>query len=306
MEFFRHLVTFMRLVFRRMKNNVYEYSPSVSGTYEHPASPIDGQLVSVIIPTRDKVDLLKSAIDSLFAMNRDSLFELIVVDNGSKLAKTLDYLDELRRKPGITVLDHPGAFNYSNLMNHAANVARGEFLLLLNNDVVFLQEGSLRQMLSHFENPQIACVGSVLVYENSIVQHVGVCVGLRGAASHPFRGAGNIANLNKATAGSCFGVTAVTFATAMIPRRIYFELGGLSRKYPVGLNDVDFCMRAQQSGYQNVICRGSLLVHHESQSRRKMLSLTGGVQALADYWNISSDSSILKTERYFKLVKSRN
>lgn len=257
---------------------------------------LDGEpLVSVIIPTRDKLLLLKKCITSLIERTNYRNFELIVVDNGSVEPETLDYLRTLGSNQ-VKVISFPEAFNYSKICNFASTVAKGDYLCLLNNDTYIHKADWLSDLLGHATSPNVGVVGAKLLYPNGLVQHSGIALGKKGVASHPYRG-----KQIETTPNECFEVEAVTFACALISKSTFLQLNGLDEKFPVGLNDVDFCIRATRAGYVNVLCSKCLVNHSESMSRPSMNSIHGVFQAYKDvirYLRIYGSTAWV--DRYFK------
>ncbi|AFC86454.1 glycosyltransferase [Frateuria aurantia] len=230
-------------------------------------------LVSIIIPTRNQLPLLAALIDSLLAQTAYPHFELLVVDNGSDDPDACRYLDGLDALPGeqIRVLRHPGVFNYSAMNNQAALQARGDYLLLLNNDTAMLEPGWLEAMLHHAQRPEVGIVGAKLYYPDGRVQHAGVVMGLDRVAGHPFIG-------SPASAGGYMQrlkfdqqYSAVTAACMMIRAEIYHQVGGLdAADLTVSYNDIDLCLKVQQAGYLIVWTPHAHVMHHGSVSQRQL------------------------------------
>ncbi|MCB8836486.1 glycosyltransferase family 2 protein [Aurantimonas sp. VKM B-3413] len=222
--------------------------------------------LSVIIPTRDRRDLLEASIRSLKRYEREIDLEIIVVDNGSREAKTLSYLDGLART-GATVIRDDKAFNYARLNNRAVESARGEVVCLLNNDTEFV-EPVFAEMLSRLADPTVGAVGVLLTRSSDIVQHGGVVLGPHFGAAHAFEdrmlGDPGYGNLLK----GAHEVSAVTAACLMTRRADYLALGGLDEiRFPVAFNDVDYCLRLREQGKRIVFTPHVHLLHHESASR---------------------------------------
>ena len=228
--------------------------------------PAEWPKVSLIIPTRDRVELLKTCLDSLTATDYDAL-ELIVVDNDSQDPDTLNYFAELRRQ-GVRILAHPGSFNFSAMNNRAAAIASGDILGLINNDIEALHPDWLKIMLRTLLRPDVAAVGAKLLWPNDMVQHAGVVLGLHGLVGH-------IGNDWHTDDPGYFGlnqtvhtVSAVTAACLLCRRDDYLAIGGLDADaFPVNFNDVDFCLRLGQSGRRIVWTPHARLRHAESATR---------------------------------------
>jgi GT2 family glycosyltransferase len=226
-------------------------------------------LVSVIIPTRDRGDLLVRCVDGVLHRTDYCNLELLIVDNGSIEPATLTLFDRLSQDESrVRILCHTGPFNYSALNNAAAREAEGEVLLLLNNDVDVIDPGWLREMVSHAIRPDVGVVGAKLLYPNGQIQHGGVVLGPGGAVTHVHR----LADRNDP--GYCGQLalprtlSAVTGACLAVRRAVFFEVGGLDEvNLPVAFNDIDFCLRVGDHGYRVVWTPFSELFHLESASR---------------------------------------
>lgn len=221
-------------------------------------------LVSVIIPTRDRVDLVAQAVEGLERGTDYRNLEIVIVDNGSTDPETLAYLE---RSPHRVIRDD-GPFNFPRLNNRAAAEARGELLLLLNNDTEPLERGWLRAMVEHAVRPEVGAVGARLLYPSGKLQHAGVVLGIGGVAGHSHKYLpGNTSGYFHAV-DLIRNVSAVTGACLLVRREVFHEVGGLDeRNLAVAFNDVDFCLRLRERGYLVVYTPHALLTHYESESR---------------------------------------
>jgi GT2 family glycosyltransferase len=226
-------------------------------------------LVSVIIPTRDRADLLAECIDGVLHRTDYSNVELLIVDNESVEPATLALLDGLTKGDSrVRVLYYPGPFNYSALNNAAAREAKGAVLLLLNNDIGVIESGWLREMVSQALRSDVGVVGAKLLYANRQVQHGGIVLGPAGAVTHVHR------HVDRNDPGY-FGqlalsrtLSAVTGACFAVRRAVFFEVGGLDESdFPVTFNDIDFCLRVADYGYRVVWTPYAELFHVECASR---------------------------------------
>ena len=223
--------------------------------------------VSIIIPTRDGMDVLKPCIDTLLSVTDYDNYEIIILDNGSKKPETLCYLKDLSLKPNIKIVRDEGEFNYSRINNLAVSHASGEFICLLNNDIEIIEKDWLAEMVSIGIQQDVGCVGAKLLYPDGTIQHAGVILGLGGYAAHSHRG------INGNDAGYfCRAqlrqqLSAVTGACLLIRREIFDQVGGLDEGFQVAYNDVDFCLRVQALGYRNIYTPFATLIHHESKTR---------------------------------------
>ncbi len=233
-----------------------------------PAEVISGDLppVSVIVPTRNRADLLRTCLEGLASTNYPGI-EVIVADNDSDDPETLSYLQGLDRSL-YRVVRHPGKFNFSAINNHAAVYASGRLLCLLNNDIEIVQPDWLRLMARQALRDDVGAVGARLLYPDGRIQHAGVVLGIGGGAAHAHR-------LLQVDEEGYFRrhalpqfVSAVTAACLVVSRDRFNAVGGLDdHNFAVAFNDVDLCMRLNRKGWQSLYEPRATLVHHESVSR---------------------------------------
>lgn len=223
-------------------------------------------LVSVIIPSREKAELLRACLRSLFAQAGRTRFEIIVVDNGSTQPETLRLYDEMKDR--ITLLSYTAPFNYSAMNNEAVRRCRGSVLLFLNNDTEATEPGWLEAMLAHALRPNVAAVGAKLLYPDGRVQHAGVFLGIGGIANHMFVGARGDEDGYAGLLQCIRNCSAVTGACMMMRREVFEQAGGFNEAHlPVAYNDVELCLRLSALGYVHVWTPEAVLVHHESATR---------------------------------------
>ena len=231
--------------------------------------PTTAPLVSIVIPTRDRVSFLRQCVESVRARTQYAPFEIVIVDNDSCEPETIDYLkgltssgDEVR-----TVRDE-GPFNFSRLNNAGAQRARGSMLAFLNNDVEVTDPGWLAEMTSHAARAEVGAVGARLWYPDGTLQHGGVVLGLGGVAGHAHHRVprGHPGYFNRALLQQ--NCSAITAACMLVRKTVFDELGGFNElDVGVNFNDVDFCLRLQERGWRIVWTPYANLVHHESVSR---------------------------------------
>ncbi|WP_233996805.1 glycosyltransferase family 2 protein [Porphyrobacter sp. CACIAM 03H1] len=223
-------------------------------------------LVSVIIPTRNRVTLLRTCITGLRATRYPGI-EIIVANNDSDDPETLAYLGALA-EGGVTIVDQPGPFNYSAINNNAVALARGELICLMNNDIEVLSPDWLAIMATQAMRPEVGAVGAQLLYPDGRIQHAGVVIGVGNAAGHAHR-------FLRPEAEGYFRrhslpqyVSAVTAACLVVRRDRFLAVGGLNASnFPVAFNDVDLCLKLNQRGWQSFYEPRAVLLHHESVSR---------------------------------------
>ena len=230
--------------------------------------PRPAPLVSVIIPTRDHPELLGTCTDALLRRTDYDALELLIVDNGSTEAAALFLLDRLAADSRVRVLRAPGPFNWSALNNRAAHEARGEVLLLLNNDIDALEPDWLTVLASHAIQPGVGAVGPKLLYPDGRVQHAGLTTTMAGLPQHLFRFAGAADAGPFELMAAARSVWAVTGACLAIARDVFYAAGGLNEALPVAYNDVDLCMRLTALGYRIVWTPWACLEHRELASRQ--------------------------------------
>lgn len=224
-------------------------------------------MVSLIIPTRNGLHLVKQCVQSILDKTTYPDYEILIVDNGSDDPSILEYFDELQGDARIRVVRDERPFNYSALNNAAVKLARGEVIGLLNNDVEVIAPEWLSEMVSLALQPGVGAVGARLWYPNDTLQHGGVIM-IGGVAGHAHKYLPRQSRGYAGRASVIQGFSAVTAACMVIRKTIYEDVGGLNETdLKVAFNDVDFCLRVGEAGYRNVWTPYAELYHHESASR---------------------------------------
>jgi GT2 family glycosyltransferase/SAM-dependent methyltransferase/glycosyltransferase involved in cell wall biosynthesis len=251
----------------------------------HVHYPVAGDpLVSILVPTKNQVEMLRRCLTSLIDVTGYSNCEILVLDNGSNEAEAVAYLDELRalNSPRLQVLDCAGPFNFSAINNRGARAAQGEYLVLLNNDTAVLHPEWLTEMLGLATQADVGAVGAKLFYPDGRIQHAGVILGMNDSpADHPFieQPAEHEGYFGRALLTQEY--SAVTAACMLVRRDLYLELSGLDEtRFQVSYNDVDFCLRLRQKGYRNVYTPHARLLHEGSVSQTSAVE-AGAVAAKA-------------------------
>jgi len=226
-------------------------------------------LVSIIIPTRDHVADLRLCIESIQVKSTYPNYEIIVVDNQSTDPETLAYLDQIGATDRCKVLQFDEPFNYSRINNFGAEHSAGEIILLLNNDVEVISPDWIDIMVGQVLYENAGCVGAKLLYPDDTIQHAGVAMGPGGLAghSHRFLPIDSVGYFSLAHASQ--QLSAVTAACLAVKKSVWAHVGGLDESFAVAYNDVDFCLRVQDAGYDNYYCANAQLYHYESKSRGK-------------------------------------
>ena len=226
--------------------------------------------VSIIIPTRDRIDLLAPCIEGIHATNQGS-FECVIIDNGSTAPETKRWLaDAPTRFPSLRVVEAPEPFNWSRLNNQGMRHAEGDVFLFLNNDTEAAGEGWVDRLADVALRPDVGAVGGLLLYPDGLIQHAGVVTGFGGCADHIYVGTDPDAGEHMFVPPTVpRNVSAVTGACLAVARSTVDAIGGFDEGYRVIGSDVEFCIRAMRAGRRNVYLPDVRLVHHESQSRTK-------------------------------------
>ena len=226
--------------------------------------------VSIIIPTRDRIDLLAPCIEGIHATNQGS-FECIIIDNGSTAPETKRWLaDAPTRFPPLKVVEAPEPFNWSRLNNQGMRHAEGDVFLFLNNDTEAACEGWADRLADVALRPDVGAVGGLLLYPDGLIQHAGVVTGFGGCADHIYVGTDPDAGEHMFVSPTVpRNVSAVTGACLAVARSTVDAIGGFDEGYRVIGSDVEFCIRAMRAGRRNVYLPDVRLVHHESQSRTR-------------------------------------
>ena len=249
-------------------------------------------LVSVIIPNKDHLDDLTRCLESMENVNNYHNVEYIVVENNSVLEDTFEGYKELEKKYGdkFKLVKWDGIFNYSAINNFGARYAKGEYILLLNNDTSVIEPDSLRCMLAQCQRAEVGIVGAKLLYDDDTVQHAGVIIGYQGVAGHAFTGIGDDVYGYFARAVLSQELSAVTAACLLTKRSVFDEVGGLDESFEVAFNDIDYCMKVRAAGYKIIYDPHAKLHHYEYKSRgaedtgKKQERFGGEIMHFIDKW----------------------
>jgi glycosyltransferase involved in cell wall biosynthesis len=231
------------------------------------ALPDPPPLVSIVIPTRDRVELLRACIGSIVERTDYASYEIVLVDNDSRDAAACAYLDELAGKGTARVVRYPHAFNYSALCNLGVREARGALVALMNNDIEIASRGWLAELASLAVRPHAGLAGATLFYPDGTLQHAGVILGLNGVGDRPWIGTPRGFAGPYGRARAVREVSAMITACAVVARDRYLAAGGMDESLAVSCNDLDLCLRLTSIGLRHVVSPFAELVHHESASR---------------------------------------
>lgn len=248
-------------------------------------------LVSIIIPNKDHAADLAKCINSIYEKSDYRNFEILVVENNSTEQETFDYYEKLQaQKEDVHVVYYEGGFNYSKINNFGAAAAKGEYLLLLNNDTELIGGDCIREMLGYCMREDVGIVGAKLLYEDDTIQHAGVVVGFGGTAGHAFIGKSRYDTGYFGRILCAQDYSAVTAACMMTKRSVYEQVGGLTEELAVAFNDVDYCLKVRKLGKLVVYDSYAELYHYESKSRgyedspEKVERFNGEVEILLSRW----------------------
>lgn len=272
---------------------------SVPNTYriEWPV-PQPEPLVSLLIPTRDRRDLVEAVVRSILKKTTYNNYEILILDNGSVEFETLAFFNTVQNEEirvRVIRYDHP--FNYSAINNFGVEHAKGDLIGLINNDIEVISPDWLSEMVSHAVRPEIGCVGAKLYYSNDTVQHGGVILGIGGVANHSHKNSSRNFPGYFSRLVCTQNYSAVTAACLIVERSIYEKVSGLDEvNLKVAFNDVDFCLKVREAGYRNLWTPYAELYHHESVSRGAEDTPEKQARANAEVNFIKSKWGVLLTE----------
>ncbi len=270
----RHVVVENHLIRSGVAADIVEgYLPETQRIIYH---HVDSPLVSIIIPTKNKLEFFQPCIESLFNKTEGVNFEVIVVNNQSDDPEMLEYLSRLpdMYPQRLQVIDYDSVFNYAAISNVAARIAKGDYLLFLNNDTEVIHREWLSRMMTFAQRSDVGIVGARLVRpEHGSLQHVGVVLGLDSIADHPYNGMLDINSpgyMGRALLDQNY--SAVTGACLLIRKSVYQAVDGMDEvDFPISYNDIDLCLKVISKGYRNVWTPYATLVHHASISQNAEL-----------------------------------
>ena len=252
------------LYYRRMTAGEERITPAVRRVRD----PIEGEpLVSILIPNRDHREDLERCVGSILEKTTWEKYEIIIIENNSAEEETFRCYEELERDERIRVIRRDGPFNYSAVNNAGEREAKGEQILLLNNDTEVISPDWIQEMLMYAQRKDVGAVGAKLYYPDGTIQHAGIGMGIHILAGYYHRGFQGDSEGYSGRLKYAQDVSAVTGACMMIPRHVYEEMNGLDESYSLVFNDIDICLRIRQAGYLIVWTPWAELTHYESKSR---------------------------------------
>ena len=242
-------------------------APGLGGWRTRYQLPAVAPKVSLLIPTRDGVSVLKTTVDTILEKTEYPNYEILILDNDSEEQETLEYFEQLKAR-GCKIIPCPGRFNYSQINNRGSMEATGEILGFLNNDLEVIDGGWLTEMVGHACRKDVGAVGAKLLYPDGSLQHAGVLIGVGHVAAHAFRLFENEPSSGPLRAHLIQNYSAVTAACLLMRTEVFREVGGFDDvQLAITNNDVDLCIKAREAGYRNVYTPYAVLYHHESATR---------------------------------------
>lgn len=267
------------------------------GTYEIEYEVEGNPKVSILIPNKDGVGVLKVCIDSILEKTTYQNFEIVIIENNSEEKETFEYYEELQKNEKIKVIYYKDkGFNYSRIINFGVRNCNGDFVIQLNNDTELITENWLELMLGFCQRKDVGAVGVKLYYPDETVQHAGVLLGLGGIAGHFFKfiERDDFGYFSKAV--MIQNMTAVTAACIMTRREIYEEVGYMNEELAVAFNDIDFCLKIRKAGYLIVYNPYIEFLHYESKTRgeenteEKVKRFNREIDTFKKYWQKELDA----------------
>ncbi len=242
------------------------YAPT---TYKIDYEIIGEPLISIIIPNKDHIDDLDKCINSIYKKSTYNNFEIIVVENNSTEEETFDYYDKIQKQyDNINVVFwKEKVFNYSAINNFGVCFAKGEYILLLNNDIEIITPDWLQEMLMFAQRQDVGAVGAKLYFPDDTIQHAGVIIGIGGVAghSHKYFDRKDYGYVSRACISQ--NLSACTAACLLIRKDVFEQVDGLDEGFAVAFNDIDLCMKIRNAGYLIVFTPYAEFYHYESKSR---------------------------------------
>lgn len=248
-------------------------------------------LVSIIIPNKDHIEDLDKCIQSVLNNTDYKNYEILIIENNSEEERTFSYYKQIEQNEKISVLYWKDEFNYAAINNFGVRNAKGDYVLLLNNDVEVINDRWLIEMLMLAQQNDVGCVGAKLYYDDNTIQHAGIILGIGSVAGHshkyyPRESFGYVGRLKVVQ-----NLSAVTAACLLIKKSIFNEVKGLDETFKVAFNDVDFCLKVGQK-YQNIFTPYAELYHYESKSRgledsdEKIARFNGEIKRFEEKWGL--------------------
>lgn len=276
---------------------------TIPSTYRIQYEIVGEPLISIVIPTMDHVDDLRKCVESIRDKSTWKNWEIVIVENNSKENETFRYYRETEKDKRIRIITWKKEFNFSGICNFGVANAKGDYILLLNNDIEIITPDWLEQMLMFAQRTDVGAVGAMLYYPDDTIQHAGVILGIGGVGghSHKYFKRGEYGYASRLTIAQ--NLSGVTAACILIPREVWEEVQGLDEGFAVAFNDVDLCMRIRKAGYLIVWTPYAEMYHYESKSRgqedspEKQERFNGEVERFLERW----DEELKAGDPYYNL-----
>lgn len=273
-----------------LKAEIVDAHDNVLSWYRSKYEITGNPLVSILIPNKDSMRILKQCVDSIMEKTSYTNYEIVIVENNSTESETYTYYKELEKNERTKVVTWTHEFNYSKINNYGVEHCNGEYIILLNNDIEVITPNWIEEMLMLNQRKDVGAVGAMLYYPDNTIQHAGVIIGLGGVAGHSHKHfkRGDVGYMRRLQYAQ--NLSAVTAACMMVKRSVFEELDGLDEGFAVAFNDVDFCMRIREAGYLICWTPFAELYHHESITRgyedtpEKQARFSGEVNRFQNRW----------------------
>jgi len=264
----------------------------VPGIYRIDYEVIGNPKVSIVIPNKDGLDMLRVCINSVLEKSTYDNYEIVVVENNSTTEEIFEYYKEIEKNDKVKVVYYPNkGFNYSAIINFGVKNSDGEYVIQLNNDTELLTPNWLELMLGFCQREDVGGVGVKLYYDDDTIQHAGITVGIGGIAGNRFKSIPKNGHAYFAEESMIQNLSAVTAACIMNPRSVYEEVGYMEEKLAVAFNDVDFCLKVREKGYLIVFNPYVEFIHYESKTRgaedtpEKIKRFQGEINTFEERWH---------------------
>ena len=276
------------------------------GIYKIEREILVEEKVSIIIPFKDKVELLIEALDSIHEKTRYENVEILLIDNKSEEVKTLEYLEIASKHEKVKIHKYEKEFNYSKINNWAVKQATGKYILFLNNDIKVITKGWLTTMVKEIQREEIGAVGCRLLYPDNRIQHAGVVVGINGVAGHVFH---NLPNntIHHFSYGVPKNLSACTAACLLTKKLLFEQVNGFDEEnLKIAFNDIDYCLKLRKSGFLILYTPYAELYHFESKSRgyedtqEKLDRFKKEIKFMEEKWNLKEYN-----DEYYNINLSR-
>lgn len=286
---------------KRMDIKGHVFNGIMPGTFRIKYAIKNNPLVSIIIPTKDKINYLKKCINSIDDKTEYKNYEIIIINNKSEKEQSISYLETIKQNKKINVYDWNQEFNFSEINNFASRKAKGNYLLFLNNDTEIISPDWIESMLMFAQNERVGAVGSKLIFSNNTIQHAGIVLGLGDdlIGSHIYFGSDDTPRGLPIRKDVICNYSAVTGACMMVRKKYFKEVKGFEEKLSVCYNDIDLCLKLREKGYFIVYTPFTKLYHFESITRRNRKTKKTQIQKQEVNYMRDKWGNILLSDPYY-------